>query len=165
VLRRGPLLDDVAPALALEHVRDLLEHLPPELAALQVLVPEGDAEAENGGAGVVDVLVELLDPEAHLRLPVGVVRAQARRRKGILQVFENDVGFGDHAAVVDQRRDDGAPVELKVCRRLVLARAQDQVLVLPGERLLGKAHAHLLRTERHVVVIERQHGPAPASFA
>ena len=58
------LLDHVAAALALEDIGDLLEHLFAELAAFEILVPERDAEAQDRGRGVVDVLVELLGPQA-----------------------------------------------------------------------------------------------------
>ncbi len=60
-----PLLDHVAPALALEQVGDLLEHRAAGLAAFEILVAEGNAEADDGGARVVDVLVKLLGPQPH----------------------------------------------------------------------------------------------------
>src|SRR5262249_23494310 len=44
---------------------------------------------------------------------------------------------------------------------LVLARAKHDVPVLPGKLLLGDADADLLRAERHVVVIKRQHSAIP----
>ena len=67
--RVRPLLDHVAAALALEQVRDLLEHRFAGLAALEILVAERDAEADDGRALVVDVLVELPGPQPHLGAP------------------------------------------------------------------------------------------------
>jgi hypothetical protein len=58
----GAFLDHVAPALAFERIGYPFEHLLPELPALDVLVPERNAEAQDSGRGVVDVFVELFRP-------------------------------------------------------------------------------------------------------
>ena len=87
----GPFLDHVPAALALEDVGDLLQHLRPELAALEILVAERDAEAQDGSARVVDVLVQLLRPQSHPRASVGRRGHQRRLRIGLLEVLEDHV--------------------------------------------------------------------------
>src|SRR3954462_3616579 len=47
---------------------------------------------------------------------------------------------------------------------LVLRRAQHEVTAFPIELLLGETHPHLLRAERHVIVIKRQHRSLPGSL-
>src|SRR5262249_34609019 len=128
-----------------------------ELTALEILMAERDAEREDGRAGVVDVLVELLGPDAHLGATIRVARPQRWLRIGFVEIFENDVRLGDHLVVVDQRRHHGAAIELEVPLLLVLARAQRDVAVLPVEAFLGEAHANLLGAQRHIVVVERKH--------
>ena len=152
------MLDHVAPALALEDIGNLLEHLSSGFAAIEILVPERDAEADNRRRRIVDVLVELLGPQPHLGAAIRVARGKARIGKGLLEIFEDDVRFRYHLIAVDQGRHHRPAVELEVPGLLVLAGAQHQVPALPFEPLLGEADPRLLRAERHVIVVEREHG-------
>jgi hypothetical protein len=126
------------------------------------LVAEGDAEAQDGGARIVDVLIQLLGPQSHPRASMGRRGHQRRLRIGILEIFEDHVRFRNDLVAVDQRRDDGAAVELEIPGLLVLAGAQHEVAVFPREPFLGEADAHLLGAQRHVIMIERQHRPPPS---
>ena len=164
VPRLGSLFDHVAAPLALEDIRYLLEHRFSELAAFEILMPERNAEAQDRGRGIVDILVELLGPQAHSGAAVGIQRRQRRIRIGLVEIFENDVRFRDDLLAIDEGRHHGAAVEFEVPGLLVLRRAQHEVAAFPIELLLGEAHPHLLRAERHVVVIERQHCSLPGSL-
>src|SRR5215470_5133747 len=88
VRRARPLLDHVSSSLTLNHVWNLLEHFGAELAAFEILMSECDAEADNRGTRVVDILVKLLGPEPHACAAERVFRRQPRLRMGLLQVFE-----------------------------------------------------------------------------
>src|ERR1700716_1521642 len=157
VPRLGSLFDHVAAPLALEDIRYLFEHRFSELAAFEILMPERNAEAQDRGRGIVDILVELLGPQAHLCVAVGIQRRQRRIWIGLVEIFENDVRFRDDLLAIDEGRHHGAAVEFEVPGLLVLRRAQHEVAAFPIELFLGEAQPHLLRAERHVVVIERQH--------
>ena len=114
-------------------------------------------KADDRRRGVVDVLVELLGPQPHFGTAVGILRRERRVRIGLLEIFEDDVGFRHDIVAVDQGRHHGAAIELEVPRLLVLARAQYEMAILPRKPLFGEADPHLLRAERHVVVIQSKH--------
>ena len=66
------------------------------------------------------------------------------------------VDFADDEVVMHQGRHVAIRIEREVFRPLLVAAAQVEMFVLVGEVFLGEAEAHLLRTYRHVVVIERE---------
>ena len=100
------------------------------LAARQILVPERDAEAQDGEAGIVYVLVELLGPQPHAGAPGGIGRTQRDAGKALVEILVDDVRLRNHDLVVHQGRDDGAAVELEIPVLLMLPAAQVEV---PGD--------------------------------
>src|SRR3954465_5137181 len=74
-------------------------------------MPERNAEAQDRGGGIVDILVELLGPQAHSGAAVGIPRRQRRLRIGLVEIFENDVRFRDDLLAIDEGRHHGAAVE------------------------------------------------------
>ena len=120
---RGPFLDHVAAALALEHVGNLFEHFSSELAAIEILVPERDAEAQDRGRCVVDVLIELLGPEPHF----GSAKESfgASGGSGKVSSIYSRITFDSGMTLlsVNQGGNDGAAVELAIPSLLMLAGA------------------------------------------
>jgi hypothetical protein len=157
----GAFLDHVAPALAFERIGYLFEHLLPELAALDVLVAKRNAEAQDGDRGIVDILVELFRPQPHAGPIVGIFRCKRRIGIGVVEIFENDVRFRNDLVAVEERGHYCAAVELAIPGLLMLPRAQDEMAALPFESFLRETDPHLLRAERHVIVIEHQHCSLP----
>ena len=62
-----PLLDHIAPTLALEQVRNLFKHFTSRFTALEVLMAICNAEADYSRAAVMNILIKLLGPKPHLR--------------------------------------------------------------------------------------------------
>ena len=52
---------------------------------------KGDTETEDRRAGIMNILIELLGPQPHLRPLVWIIRPQPRLWKDVLQVLENDI--------------------------------------------------------------------------
>uniref|UniRef100_A0A8R7UM98 Uncharacterized protein n=1 Tax=Triticum urartu TaxID=4572 RepID=A0A8R7UM98_TRIUA len=114
-------------------------------------------ELPEAGAAVVDLLVDVVGPEAGLRARVGVGGEQSGRvREGLLQVLEDDEGLVDGTAVVEEHRD---LLMHRVGAEEAVALAGHQVLlrVLVGQALLGQRDAHALPERAHPEV--QQHQP------
>src|SRR6266446_3636676 len=65
--------------------------------------PEGGGEGENG-AGVVHIFVDELVVHAHLEPRTRIRRHQRRIGKNLVEIVEDERGFHDGGAVVNQRR-------------------------------------------------------------
>ena len=101
-------------------------------------MPKGNAEAQDRGRGIVDILVELLGPQAHSSATVGIPRRQRRIWIALVEIFKNDVRFRDDFLAIDEGRHHGATVEFEVPGLLVFRRAQHEMAAFPFETLLGK---------------------------
>src|SRR6185437_8498239 len=117
---------------------------------------EGDAHADGAGRGE-DAVVDLLRPPAHLGAAGRIVRLQRMLRETIVDVFIDDDGFGHDDVVVDERRHHTLRIELQIFRLLLIAGAQIHMPCLIGQALFGEAEPHLLRADRHVIVIKHKH--------
>src|SRR4051794_10256251 len=92
-----------------------------------------DAEADDCGRGVVDVLIKLLGPQPDSSAAVRILRRERWIRIGLLKIFEDNVRFRDNLFAVQKSWNDRARVELDVPGLLMLAGAQNEVTVLPFE--------------------------------
>ena len=91
MLRARAVLNHVTPALAFEDVWNSFKHRFSELGALEILMTKGDPETEDRRAGIMNILIQLLGPQSHLRPLVRIIRPQPRLWKDVLQVLENDI--------------------------------------------------------------------------
>jgi hypothetical protein len=134
---------------ALQRAEDL-DHLG---ARLRLAVP---LELPQPGAAVVELLVDVVRPEAGLRARVGVGGEQRRRRRRerLVEVLHDDEGLADGAAVVQQHGDllvhrVGAEEQLALVPQVLL-----QVLV--GQALLVQRDAAALPEWAHPEVQQLQ---------
>src|SRR5260370_16174540 len=88
MLRAGAFLDHGTPALAFEDVWNSFKHRFFELGALEILMTNGDPETADRGAGIMNILIQLLGPQPHLRPLAWLIRPQPLLRKDILQGLE-----------------------------------------------------------------------------
>jgi hypothetical protein len=127
---------------------------------IDLLHDESHRHALADGAAIdMQPFVDQLGPEPHLRTFESIRRTQRRRRKHVLEIFQDDLGFAQHASVMHQRRDQATRVELQIIRTVLLPlpHAGIDEAAFPGEALFGKAQPHLLRRGRAVEMIERDH--------
>jgi hypothetical protein len=133
-----------------------LENLHHLLARLQLRLPLGPPQPR---AAVVDLLVDVVGPEAGLRARVGVGGQEGRARagEGLVDVLDDDEGLADGAAVVEQHGDllvDGVGAQEEVA---LVAQVLLQVLV--RQRLLVQRDAAALTEWAHPEVqqLETRH--------
>jgi len=91
MLRARAVLNHVTPALAFEDVWNSFKHRFSELGALEILMTKGDPETKDRRTGIMNILIQLLGPQSHLRPLVRIIRPQPRLWKDVLQVLENDI--------------------------------------------------------------------------
>jgi len=94
----------------------------------EILLAESQREADDGNAGVVHAFVELLGPQPHLGAAEGVAGLSGGAGKPFVEIFVDDVGFGDHDVAVDQRRHHRAGIKLDIPLLLMFACAQIEML-------------------------------------
>ena len=85
-------------------------------------------------------LVDQLGPQPHPRPIVSIGRAQRGLGKGVLQVFQDDLRFADHLAIVNQRRHHAARIDRQVFWVVLIAPAEPgvNIVTLPLQSLFGK---------------------------
>jgi hypothetical protein len=62
MLRVSAFLDHITPALAFEDVWNSFKHCFSEFGALEILMTKSDPETEDRRAGIMNILIQLLDP-------------------------------------------------------------------------------------------------------
>ena len=156
-LARAPPLD----LLLLQ--RDVRHHLV-ELGFAEVLHHVADhAVPADGRHAPAEVLVDPLGPHAHLRLAVGVDRAQRRAgRQLVLEVFADHRRLGDDLAVVVEHRHLAVGIDLLEPVRVVLELAGVQEHALELQALLVEREQGLERIRAGSEAVERQHVFTPA---
>ena len=91
--------------------------------------------------------------QAHLRPLVQIVGPQFHLRKRVLQIFQNDIGFGDDASVMVHRRHHRLRVQLGVPIFVIVEGKQIDVVAFVRDVLFREAQARLLRTDRTPIMI------------
>ena len=69
----------------------------------------------------MQIVVDLLHPEPCNGPLVRIIRHQRRKWKRLVEVLDDDCGFYDHLAIMDERRDDRIWVDLAVFRPQLVA--------------------------------------------
>ena len=107
-------------------------------------------------ARVVHIFVDQLVVHSHPVALARIVRRQRRLGEDLIEVIEDQRGFPDRHAVVDQRRHNAVRVEPQV-RRIVLVSAQRHDVVVGLQALFHERNAHLLGADRIDAVVELEH--------
>jgi hypothetical protein len=129
------------------------------LVGVALVHPLGVAQIVRADVDVpVRQLFRIVDPQPHDRAleRIGGTQRHLVRIK-VLDVFQDDVRFDQHVAVVVERRDHRLRIEPCVFRLVVLEGEDVDVTAFPVKLLFRKAHADLLRANRTPVVIQSQH--------
>ena len=102
------------------------------------------------------ILVDQLVVHAHAVARLRLLRHQRRFREGVVDVIEDQRGFGEWHAIVDQRGYHPVRIELQV-RGVVLVATQRHYMVFGLLALFHERDAYLLGADRIDAVVEFEH--------